>query len=50
MVLIRISDKHSYLRLGLQPPIVLNLGKKYELGGHMMFSLNKAYDTENVMF
>jgi hypothetical protein len=41
MVLIKISDKQSNLRLKFEHPIVLNPDKKYKLGvTHLMFSVD----------
>jgi hypothetical protein len=42
MSLIKITDKHSNLRLKFEHPIVLNPEKKYKLGvSHLMFSLER---------
>jgi hypothetical protein len=40
----KISDKHSNLRLKFERPIVLNPEKKYKLGvSHLLFSFDKRY-------
>ena len=42
--LIKISDKHSNLRLRFEHPIALNPKKKYKLGvSHLLFSFEKRY-------
>jgi len=41
MALIKITDKHSNLRLKFERPIVLNPEKKYKLGvSGLMFSFD----------
>jgi len=45
MVLMKISDKHSNLRIKFEHPIVLNPEKKYKLGvSHLLFSFEKKYN------
>jgi hypothetical protein len=45
MTLIKVSDKHSDLKLRFEHPITLNPEKKYKLGvSHLMFSFEKEYD------
>jgi len=42
MPLLKITDKHSNLRLKFEHPIALNPEKKYKLGvSHLMFSFEK---------
>jgi hypothetical protein len=44
MALIKISDKHSNLRLTFEHPIVLNPDRKYKLGvSNLLFSFEKNY-------
>jgi hypothetical protein len=43
MALLKVTDKHSNLRLKFEHPIVLNPEKKYKLGvTHLMFSVDTA--------
>ena len=40
----KISEKHSNLRLKFEHPIALNPEKKYKLGvSHLLFSFDKKY-------
>jgi hypothetical protein len=51
MTLIKISDKHSNLRLMFEHPIVLNPQKKYKLGvTHLMFPLNQICNVKCLEF
>jgi len=48
--LIKISNKHSKLRLSFEHPIILNPEKKYKLRvTHLLFSSNKTFDIKNFM-
>ena len=51
MSLIKVSDKHSNLRLRFEHPIVLNPEKKYKLGvTHLMFPFRQTIFIQDSWF